>query len=527
MKKSYARNVSSRFSRIQIARASTVSVGALLLLACNGQSADEASIQPAFTSVEQITALPDRTPRVVGGDSVDDNRYPWMVAVMERNAGNASDGQFCGGSLIADRWVLTAAHCIEDTRAGRVSVLIGQRNLNESGGNTINVNRIIAHPDYARLGYPDLALLELSDASGTQPIALPSRNNPVPTPGEAATVTGWGQISENGPATNELRESTMPIVAHQQCNQAYNGDIVEDAMVCAGTASGDKDSCYGDSGGPLFVKRGQSYVQAGVVSFGEACGLANVPGVYARVSSYHDWIAAYAPVTAFDGASDNDPDDSGDESDNGSDSEADNGTGTGTDTNTDTGVTTQNGITANCDGLMCSFSTSISGLDYFWDFADGYGDEGQSVSHQFDEAGDYEIYLGVIANNGDYTEHLLTVTVKDTNAQTSDSQSATSEAFSGKLNGWGDQADLPQDRETLRLPAGQLTATLTVPTNRRFIVFLDRFDRDTGEWTEQHRVRTQRGQADFDMRIDAGEYGLTVLSLGRGGNYDLLLDVTP
>jgi len=529
------------------AKATAISLAAATLLACNGQSADSIANQPdtnaAQTSIEQITSEPDRTPRVVGGTEVDHNKYPWMAAVMQRNAGSPSDGQFCGGSLIAGQWVLTAAHCIEDTRAGRVSVLLGQRNLaggsGASGsGETINVSRIIIHPDYARQGYPDLALLELANSSNAQPITLPSRNNPVPNAGESATVTGWGQISETGPATNELRESTMPVVGHDQCNSAYNGEIVEDAMVCAGTTSGDKDSCYGDSGGPLFVKRGPTYVQAGVVSFGEECGLANVPGVYARVSSYHDWISAYAPVTTYSGSSETGS--GGDTSDNGdTDTDAGTDTDTGADTDTDTGsdtgndngesstdnesVTDTNGvISTDCSGLTCSFTANTSGIDFYWEFGDGYGDEGQSVSHEFDYAGDYEIYLGVITNTGDYAEHLTTVTV-----DAPETAATASETFNGRLRGWGDQADLPENGDTLQLATGNLTATLSVPGNRRFMLFFDRYDADTGDWIEQKRVRSRRGEATIEMAIEAGEYGFTVLSLGRGGKYELVVNVEP
>jgi len=102
------------------AKATAISLAAATLLACNGQSADSIANQPdtnaAQTSIEQITSEPNRTPRVVGGTEVDHNKYPWMAAVMQRNAGSPSDGQFCGGSLIAGQWVLTAAHCIEDTQ---------------------------------------------------------------------------------------------------------------------------------------------------------------------------------------------------------------------------------------------------------------------------------------------------------------------------------------------------------------------------------------------------------------------------
>ncbi len=282
---------------------------ALTLSACGGSNAPDStatSAQTPYTGTADtsLPLRPDRFPLIVGGTVVNHNKYQWMAALVEAGETNTSRGQFCGGSLIASNWVLTAAHCVEDMRASDTDVLLGQKDLRNNSGERIAVSRIVMHPDYNRQGYPDLALLELSESSEAAVISLPSFNNPAPRDGEISTVTGWGQVSENGPATDQLRESSMPIIDHNTCNRAYNNDIVEEAMVCAGTSSGDKDSCYGDSGGPLFVKRDNEYVQAGIVSFGEACGLAGVPGVYARVSSYYDWISAYAPVKAY-GSSDN------------------------------------------------------------------------------------------------------------------------------------------------------------------------------------------------------------------------------
>lgn len=479
-----------------------ITLGAFTLAACGGQtdSPDTGAslLTTPDTNAPEIIATPDREPRVVGGTEVTSNKYPWMVAVMDRDAGSPSDGQFCGGSLIAENWVLTAAHCIEDKTASKVSVLLGQRDLSGSGGDTINVIRIVAHPDYQRQGYPDLALLELGSNSAVTPVSLPTRANPAGQSGDNATVIGWGQISENGPATNELRETTMPIVAHNQCNVAYNGEIVEDAMVCAGTPSGNKDSCYGDSGGPLLVARGQSAVQTGVVSFGEACGLANVPGVYARVSSYHDWISAYANVTTYSGGA--------------------TGGGGATDPTT---PTPQIGIDVSCEALSCTMTASNFGTgDYYWDFGDGFGDEGSSVTHQYDAGGDYVVYFGYVSADGEYTEANKDITVT---GSTDTVNPVTTEIpqIKGRLRGRGDQIDLPRDGGAITMSAGSLNATLSVPKKRRFVLYVDRYDSATDDWYEVAKVRSKRGSAVIDMPIEAGEYGFTVMSLGRGGKYTL------
>lgn len=283
-------------------------VVALGITACGGQS-DTSVLTPPDTTTTEFVVPKDRTPLIVGGVEVTDNSYPWMAAISYLSEPSAAEGQFCGGSLIAPEWILTAAHCFANDRrrqivhAREVNVLLGQRNLAYAGGETINVSRIIQHPDYQTSGYPDLALVKLVRPSAAKTILLPTRENPIGAFGETMTVLGWGQVSENGPATNELMQASLSVVGHNWCNRAYGGAIIKDAMLCAGTNDGSMDSCYGDSGGPLFVQRGQSTVQAGVVSFGDSCGSPDVPGGYARVSSYHDWIAAYANVTFYQGES--------------------------------------------------------------------------------------------------------------------------------------------------------------------------------------------------------------------------------
>lgn len=382
---------------------------ALSITACGGQtdSAQSSSLGNELAGFDrQPIRQPIREARVVGGTEVTGDRYPWMAALIQGDEPDPSAGQFCGGSLIAARWILTAAHCLEtedgqDVSANEISVLLGQSNLTESGGEIINVSRVIEHPDYKSVGYPDLALLELSADSRMQTIQLPSRNNPVPAVGESATVIGWGQISETGPATNELRQTTLPVVDHDQCDRAYDGDIVEDAMVCAGSADGSKDSCYGDSGGPLFVTRGDAFVQAGVVSFGEECGLPGVPGVYARVSSYHDWIAGYALVNNFQQTTE---------------------APLQAVSNAPTVEPISSSIVVSCEGLVCALSSNHDdATDFFWDFGDGYVDEGRSVEYQYDEAGTYTILLGVISGDGSYSETETEVSVTANSEDVTDS----------------------------------------------------------------------------------------------------------
>ncbi len=110
-------------------------------------------------------------------------------------------------------------------------------------------------------------------------------------PGDMASVSGWGTLTDGGNSPNKLQKVNVPIVSNQVCNEpnAYNGQITPTEL-CAGYAQGKKDSCQGDSGGPLVVKDNGDYYQAGIVSWGDGCAQPNKYGVYTRVSAFNEWI---------------------------------------------------------------------------------------------------------------------------------------------------------------------------------------------------------------------------------------------
>ncbi|XP_051256440.1 serine protease 27-like isoform X3 [Dicentrarchus labrax] len=225
--------------------------------------------------------------KIVGGQDAPPGSWPWQASL------NSAFGQFCGGSLISDLWVLTAAHCISADDS-EITAFLGRQS--QSGPNPNEVSRTVVqtmcHRGYNQFTNDnDVCLLKLSAPVNftdyIYPVCLASEDSEFYT-GVNSWVTGWGR-TDNGTAADILQEADVPIVGNNQCKCAY--PELTDNMICAGFKAGGKDSCQGDSGGPLVTKNGPIWVQSGVVSFGNGCGLPKNPGVYARVSQYQEWIS--------------------------------------------------------------------------------------------------------------------------------------------------------------------------------------------------------------------------------------------
>ncbi|XP_037094596.1 trypsin-1-like [Pollicipes pollicipes] len=235
--------------------------------------------------------VPNRSSRIVGGVETEVREYPWQAGLV--SAGGTRT--WCGGSVLNNRYVMTAAHCTSGSSPSQIEVLLKEHRISNSDGEIrASVQQIINHPSYSSAsgsGY-DFSLLKL-----TNPITFPSDNSlaPVCLPtagndfvGADAIVTGWGTTSSGGSQATTLREVTVPVISNTACRSSYSS--INPSMICAGLSEGGKDSCQGDSGGPMVSLESDRYSLIGVVSWGRGCALPGYPGVYARVTEVLSWI---------------------------------------------------------------------------------------------------------------------------------------------------------------------------------------------------------------------------------------------
>jgi len=239
---------------------------------------------------------PMETARIVGGEESLPGEWPFMVALITPGQ-EPFPGQFCGGSLISARWVLTAAHCVLGKTPDDIDLIIGAHDLEVTSAAVFgNIVSIDLHPDFDEAAPfdSDLALLELQEAVDGPTLNLVDEASMGQLPmGTPFTVTGWGNRSSSGEDLSPLlQQVNVPLVDNGLCQDAYDevSVTITDRMLCAGYESGGKDACNGDSGGPLMVNMGGAWQQAGVVSFGQGCALPDFYGVYTKVSNFHNWV---------------------------------------------------------------------------------------------------------------------------------------------------------------------------------------------------------------------------------------------
>ncbi|KAM9299530.1 chymotrypsin-C-like [Gastrophryne carolinensis] len=244
-----------------------------------------------------VPAVAPKVTRVVNGEDVVPHSWPWQISLQYQGTSGAW-GHTCGGTLISEQWVLTAAHCISSTRTYRV--YLGKHSLEtaeEEGSVAIAPEKIIVHESYnSFLIRNDIALIKLSQpvelSDSIQPACLPA-NGAILSHNFSCYVTGWGRLYTNGPIADALQQALLPVVDHSTCSRSdWWSFQVTNNMVCAG-GDGIVSGCNGDSGGPLNCSpSGDSWEVHGIVSFGSgvSCNYEKKPTVFTRVSAYLDWI---------------------------------------------------------------------------------------------------------------------------------------------------------------------------------------------------------------------------------------------
>ncbi|XP_063703011.1 trypsin-1-like [Culicoides brevitarsis] len=232
--------------------------------------------------------------RIVGGQNARPNEFPYQVSLQQGGR------HFCGGSIIHQSFVLTAAHC---NIGGDVMVVAGEHDFRRESGDEQRRKAVsfVVHEDYEKdknngVGPDDIAIISVDRPftlnGKIRAINLPNANT---YPTGRAVVSGWGSISRIPVLPvqpNVLQKATLPIHTQSQCHLYWRGSAFSDRNICAGPLLGTSATCQGDSGGPLATGSGDDRVLVGIVSWGAVpCGTIGKPGVFVQVSKYIDWIA--------------------------------------------------------------------------------------------------------------------------------------------------------------------------------------------------------------------------------------------
>lgn len=251
--------------------------------------------------VSSASLITQSTPKIIGGKAARPDSWPWMIGLVYKNS-SPTRGLFCGGSLIAKDWVLTAAHCVLHESHQTFDIFLNHSQLNSQSAERIAVDRIIIHPLYndTQLTH-DIALVKLTTPSEITPvILLPPFTSQDKIVGKPAIALGWGTTSTTFDLPPlDLQQVRLPLIDNPRCAASIKGNPegkhITEGMLCAGNGLGHKDTCTGDSGGPLvlFDSESQSWRQAGITSWGFGCAEINSYGVYTRLSYYTNFISEH------------------------------------------------------------------------------------------------------------------------------------------------------------------------------------------------------------------------------------------
>ncbi|XP_014254916.1 serine proteinase stubble [Cimex lectularius] len=273
---------------------------------------------PVYSSTEEIDYRREcgvrplmKNGRIVGGKGATFGEWPWQVLVREATWLGLFTKNKCGGVLITNKYVITAAHCQPGFLASLIAVfgeydISGE--LESKRSVSRNVRRVIVHRHYDPSTFEnDISLLELESPvvfdQHIVPICMPQDNEDFT--GKMATVTGWGRLKYGGGVPSVLQEVQVPVMENNVCQEMFHtaghAKNILQSFICAGYANGQRDSCEGDSGGPLMIEKPNGHwVLAGTVSHGIKCAAPYLPGVYMRTTYYKPWLETITGVSTPD-----------------------------------------------------------------------------------------------------------------------------------------------------------------------------------------------------------------------------------
>ncbi|CAC5355635.1 Chymotrypsin-like serine proteinase [Mytilus coruscus] len=243
-------------------------------------------IKEIFQHSSEVINVDGLTSKIVGGSNADIRDYPWQVSLQLRSSG--SWYHICGGSIINNKWVVTAAHCVDGSSTNNLRIAAGTTQLSDTSRTVRTLSRVIMHPSYSgsAAGYPnDIALLELSQSLsfGFYWIEmLPFR---------------MGRLSGSGSSPNTLQDVEMTVISNSECTTRWasvSGATINSGHICIHETG--KSACSGDSGGPMTCYSGNTPYLAGATSWGISTCSGSFPSVYARLTSFRSWISTYVSI---------------------------------------------------------------------------------------------------------------------------------------------------------------------------------------------------------------------------------------
>ena len=244
--------------------------------------------------------------RIINGFDVAEGKWPFMVSIQYYHNLITGTQHFCGGTILNDNTILTAAHCLvsDDYKVSGTWVYIGHVSLSKANNSfyfkakeflskeDFDENNLSNGHDIGVIKLKNLINFDSFDANRVAKVCLPVKGEePL---AEQCVVLGWG-ITENNTASNVLKQATIPILDESVCSK--QGHYNKDELLCAGYEQGDKDSCQGDSGGPLICPMKsdpKQWAQFGIVSYGDSC--AKFPGFYSKTQAFIEWVTKQASL---------------------------------------------------------------------------------------------------------------------------------------------------------------------------------------------------------------------------------------